>query len=71
MFTSPDSVVVAFVIAWIVITAIPSVDAALGWLIIAIADEISLITSKRQSSRLAPVSAGCSKNLRKLEPLSD
>jgi hypothetical protein len=28
----------AIVIAWIVITAIPSVDAALGWLIIAIAD---------------------------------
>jgi hypothetical protein len=27
----------AIVIAWIVITAIPSVDAALGWLIIAIA----------------------------------
>jgi hypothetical protein len=30
---------VAIVIAWIAITAIPSVDAALGWLIIAIADQ--------------------------------
>ena len=32
-------VAVAIVIAWIVIAAMPSVDAALGWLIIAIADQ--------------------------------
>jgi hypothetical protein len=33
------TVVRGIVIAWIVITAIPSVDAALEWLIIAIADQ--------------------------------
>jgi hypothetical protein len=37
----PRTVVVALVMAWIVIAAIPSVDAALEWLIIAIADRFT------------------------------
>jgi hypothetical protein len=47
------TVVIALVIAWIAIAAIPSGDAALGWLIIAIADRFHKSAQSRQNARVA------------------